>query len=401
MDSEKTQTAEIEILKAKLAAKDKEINELHRTVQLLRDQSSASTGQDINFYEKPERSLFENNLVAMFRIHADSNIILQANNKLWAILGYRPQEMTNTQFDFFKNRRDQNRFKDTLKEKGKIENEETEIQRPDGNLIWVSFSAIYRRGENVFEYILTDITQTKESLMELQKVNFELDSFIYHASHDLRSPLRSIIGLIEVYRLEENEQVKRERKKKIEGSVKRLDHLVMELLSISRNDRINDPHVEVNFMIEINNSVSSYFNASNNHGLEILTKVKQPVKFGSDLTRVRIILNNLISNAIKYRSPEKEKSYILVEVEANDKFARLKVEDNGEGIESSKVPHIFDMFYRATERSEGSGLGLYIVKRVAQKLNAKIEVYSEELEGSTFVVTIPNTVESLPAENTD
>ena len=237
--------------------------------------------------------------------------------------------------------------------------------------------------------------------MELQKVNFELDSFIYHASHDLRSPLRSIIGLIEVYRLEENEKVKKECIEKIEGSVKRLDHLVMELLSISRNDRINDPHVEVNFMVEINNSVSSYYNASNNQGLEILTKVKQPVKFGSDLTRVRIILNNLISNAIKYRSPEKERNYILVDVEANEKFARLKVEDNGEGIESSKVPHIFDMFYRATERSEGSGLGLYIVKRVAQKLNAKIEVYSEELEGTTFVITIPNTVESLATENPD
>ena len=401
MDPEKTKTAEIEILKAKLAAKDKEINELHQAFDLLKQKEPAHDQPDIDFYDKKQRSLFENNLVAMFRVDADADIILEANSKLWNVLGFRPEGEVNTRFDFFENRRDRNGFKEALKKKGKIENEEMEIQRPDGSIIWVCFSAIYRREENVFEYILTDITQTKESLVELQKVNFELDSFIYHASHDLRSPLRSIIGLIEVYRLENNEKVKRECIEKIEGSAKRLDHLVMELLSISRNDRINDPHREINFLVEINNSVSSYFSCSNNQGLEILTDVKQPVKFTSDLTRVRIILNNLISNAIKYHCPEKERSYILVEVEANEKFARLKVEDNGEGIEPNKVPHIFDMFYRATERSEGSGLGLYIVKRVAQKLNAKIEVDSEELEGTTFTVTIPNTVKHLSSENPD
>ena len=71
----------------------------------------------------------------------------------------------------------------------------------------------------------------------------------------------------------------------------------------------------------------------------------------------------------------------------------MKVEDNGEGIEESKLPHIFDMFYRATEKSEGSGLGLYIVKKVADKLEASILVESQELEGTTFKVTIPNTFE--------
>ena len=243
----------------------------------------------------------------------------------------------------------------------------------------------------MLDCILKDITDTKENLLELQKVNFELDSFIYHASHDLRSPLRSILGLIEIYRLETEPKIQKECIEKIKGSVNRLDDLVMDLLSISRNDRINDPKVEMNLMYEISHSVASYYNASDTSNLQIRTNVRQTCRFRSDLTRVRIILNNLISNALKYRSFHNDPNFISVQAHIDKEKLVLKVEDNGEGIEENKLPHIFDMFYRATERSEGSGLGLYIVKKVADKLHADIRVESEELIGTTFTVTIPNT----------
>ncbi|MEJ2004558.1 MAG: HAMP domain-containing sensor histidine kinase, partial [Cyclobacteriaceae bacterium] len=217
-----------------------------------------------------------------------------------------------------------------------------------------------------------------------------LDSFVYHASHDLRSPLRSILGLIDLYRMEDDEKLQEECIEKIEHSVKRLDDLVIELLSISRNDRVDDPQLPINLLLEVNNSIASYYNATDTRNLEITTQILQPVSFVSDPTRVRIILNNLISNAIKYRSFSKEKSQIEVFAEVTDEKAVIRIRDNGEGIQESKLPHIFDMFYRATERSEGSGLGLYIVKKVSDKLNADIDVDSVELEGTTFTVTIPN-----------
>ena len=110
----------------------------------------------------------------------------------------------------------------------------------------------------------------------------------------------------------------------------------------------------------------------------------------SDATRLRIILNNIISNAIKYRSFDKDNSFIRIEVVVSEKECKLTIEDNGEGIEESKLPHIFDMFYRATVKSTGSGLGLYIVKKVIDKLKASIEVDSEEMEGTTFTIIIPN-----------
>lgn len=340
--------------------------------------------------EEKYRNLFQNSVVAMFRSDAKTGNITEANDKLWQLLKVDDEEQ-KSQYVFFKDEREKSKVLKLIQKKGVIEGLELKMKDHINETLWISFSAVLYREENIMECTLKDITDTKENLLELQKVNFELDSFVYHASHDLRSPLRSVLGLIDIYRLEDDEGIKGECIEKIESSVKRLDNLVVELLSISRNDRVNDPHRYISLMTEVNYSISSYFNASNTKGLEIRSKILEPVKFYSDPTRVRIILNNLISNAIKYRSFHKERNYIYIEAIVYIDKLVLKVVDNGEGIEKSKLPNIFDMFYRATEKSEGSGLGLYIVKKVADKLNATIDVYSEELEGTTFVVTIPNT----------
>ncbi|MGK7390879.1 MAG: ATP-binding protein [Candidatus Cyclobacteriaceae bacterium M2_1C_046] len=345
--------------------------------------------ESIKKSEVKYRNLFENSLVAMFRINAETGEIIEANSKLKSMLKIEDHKERSF-YSFFASNREANKFIEGLKGGENTDDMEIQLITAHEDTLWFSFSGIYYQEENEIDCVLKDITQTKENLLELQKVNFELDSFVYHASHDLRSPLRSVLGLIDLYRMENNVGIKEECIEKIESSIKRLDHLVMDLLSISRNDRVNEQLREIIFMNEINNSITSYYNASNTKNMEILTRVRQPVKFISDMTRVRIILNNLISNAIKYRSFSKEKSLITIEVEVNEKEAVVKVEDNGEGIEESKLPNIFDMFYRATEKSEGSGLGLYIVKKVADKLKAKIEVESLEMEGTTFTFTIPN-----------
>jgi len=345
--------------------------------------------------EEKYRNLFQNSLVAMFRCEAESGQVIEANDKFWQLLGISKQEQYPSGFDIFMSDRERRQVINKLSEEGAVNNVELQIKTDSGKAIWVSFSAVLYKEENIIECILKDISQTKENLLELQKVNFELDSFVYHASHDLRSPLRSILGLIDLYRLEKEQEVRNECIEKIEGSVKRLDDLVMELLSISRNDRVNDAHQYINLMVEINHSISSYYNASDTSGLEVITKVYQRRPFKSDLTRVRIILNNLISNAIKYRSFHKDRAFIAIEAHVEEDVVKLVVEDNGEGIEESKLPHIFDMFYRATEKSEGSGLGLYIVKKVADKLEAEINVESIEWEGTKFTVTIPNTHSKL------
>ncbi|MBL3654992.1 sensor histidine kinase [Fulvivirga sediminis] len=337
------------------------------------------------------RNLFQNSMIAMVRNDLATGDILEANDKFWDLFSISLDKRNATKCQDIIGEKHAKLIFDLLKNEGSIDNLELEIKDWGPTSLWISFGAILYEEEGVVDCIIKDITETKSSLIELQKVNFELDSFIYHSSHDLRSPLRSILGLIDVFRLEKDEKIKLECISKIKSSVKRLDSLVIDLLSISRNDRVNDPHVSINFMVEINSSITSYYYTRDNEGLEIITNIHQPVEFFSDLTRIRVILNNLISNAIKYRSRHKEYSYVKVDVTVDEEKAIIEIEDNGEGIEASKMPHIFDMFYRATEKSEGSGLGLYIVKKVADKLNAEIKVRSEELEGTNFKFVIPNT----------
>ena len=340
--------------------------------------------------EKKYRNLFQNSLVAMGTMKSDLTSVIDANEKFWSYLGVPQGGKQDLDFGKVLSIHDRRQFLNAIESKTQIENFELRLILPDGSEKWSLINAVLYPEEQTIDFVLKDITQTKENLIELQKVNFELDSFVYHASHDLRSPLRSVLGLIELYRMEDDQKLREECIDKIQLSVRRLDDLVVELLSISRNDRVDDAHAPINLLLEINNSITSYYNATDTRNLEISSQILQPVPFISDPTRVRIILNNLISNAIKYRSFSRDRSTIDIFAEVTPEKTVIRISDNGEGIEESKLPHIFDMFYRATERSEGSGLGLYIVKKVADKLEASIEVESVELEGTTFTVTIPN-----------
>jgi signal transduction histidine kinase len=145
-------------------------------------------------------------------------------------------------------------------------------------------------------------------------------------------------------------------------------------------------------MNEINYSFTNFYHVSDARNIDLRLNVRQPWAFVSDVTRVRIILNNLISNAFKYRSYERDQSFIRIDVNVTDKEAVFIIEDNGEGIPAEKLPNIFDMFVRASESSEGSGLGLYIVKNVIEKLKGEVKLESELDVGTKFTVTIPNTI---------
>jgi signal transduction histidine kinase len=110
----------------------------------------------------------------------------------------------------------------------------------------------------------------------------------------------------------------------------------------------------------------------------------------SDLTRLKIILNNLISNAIKFkRTVPNGISFVKISLQIADNNYILMVEDNGRGIEQEHVNHIFDMFYRASDKGQGSGLGLYILKEAVTKLMGNVIVKSQLDKGSTFVITLP------------
>jgi signal transduction histidine kinase len=229
---------------------------------------------------------------------------------------------------------------------------------------------------------------------ELTKVNKELDTFVYSVSHDIRSPLMSVLGLVDII---QNESDKVENKAPLfdmmRNSIHKLDDTLLEIIDYSKNARgeIEISNIDVKSLFQECYDHLKYMDGAAAITREIEVNNGQP--FFSDNHRLKIIFNNLISNAIKYRD-EKKESIIRVNVEVNDAFALIFFQDNGIGINDRSLTKIFDMFYRATDHCEGSGLGLYIVKEAVEKLGGKISVESAEGKGSIFIIELPNLLKS-------
>ncbi len=229
----------------------------------------------------------------------------------------------------------------------------------------------------------------EEANRELRKVNGELDRFVYSASHDLRSPLSSILGLIALARVEDA-QVARNYFEKIEGCVKLLDKLVRDISDFSSNARAKQLTEPIDFQDLIDESIKThqYMNGFNEFKWKVTISVAQP--FYSDPTRMKIILSNLISNSIKYRDPQSSDPFVAIDILCNKSLSTISISDNGIGIPTEHIDKIFDMFYRAHATSQGSGLGLYIVRETILKLGGKITVDSEPGKGTTFRITLPS-----------
>jgi signal transduction histidine kinase len=108
-----------------------------------------------------------------------------------------------------------------------------------------------------------------------------------------------------------------------------------------------------------------------------------------------LVLQNLINNAIKYSDPEKKKKIVNIDVKEGNDVIQIQITDNGIGIDPESIPKIFSMYYRATEKSKGSGLGLFIVKEAIHKIQGKVTVESALNLGSTFTIELPLHIKEL------
>ncbi|HCZ37076.1 MAG TPA: hybrid sensor histidine kinase/response regulator [Cytophagales bacterium] len=224
---------------------------------------------------------------------------------------------------------------------------------------------------------------------ELVKINRELDNFVYSVSHNLRAPLLSTLGLIQLAQRDDTQRTFSQYWEMMTRSIFNLDETIKEILDYSKNARIEIARQKVDLkklVSEVQEKVQyiEYYDRMAFH-----VNVHQKTDFYSDPFRLSIILTNLISNAIIY-SNSYVASMVSIDAVIDGKEARLKISDNGIGIESHLMPRIFEMFFRGTDRSDGAGLGLYIVREAVEKLKGSITVESVFGEGTQFHITIPN-----------
>jgi signal transduction histidine kinase len=227
---------------------------------------------------------------------------------------------------------------------------------------------------------------------ELIKINKELDSFVYSVSHNLRAPLRSVLGLVSLAKMEDKDRDNhfRDYFKMMEDSMHKLDETLMEILDYSRNARqeLNIDHVDLRKLIDDNIERMKYMPGASSIKTEI--KIQEDAPLLSDKYRISFIVNNLVSNAIKYFDSGKEHPYLKITIRIKSESAYLEFKDNGIGIDKVYLERVFDMFFRATQNNDGAGLGLYIVKEAVDKLKGEINIESEIGKGTTFKIQIPN-----------
>jgi signal transduction histidine kinase len=249
---------------------------------------------------------------------------------------------------------------------------------------------IVRSGTDEALVIERDVTKRKETERELIRRNFELDSFVYRSSHDLKAPLNSIMGLIGIIQSESDDPVVERYIKLMNKSVTKLDAFIRDLTDFSRNERQELAREPISFASILGACIENLKFMENADRVKIVENIQEEASFYSDPMRMDIILNNLVSNAVKYQNLLSAESWVKIEIGVNTQEAVIRVSDNGIGIKPEHQEKMFELFFRASLQAYGSGLGLYIVKNTVEKLGGEIRLESEYGKGTTFTVSIPN-----------
>jgi len=228
-----------------------------------------------------------------------------------------------------------------------------------------------------------DLQNTNE---ELIKHNNQLEQFAFIAAHNLRAPLTRVLGLANLIQMGSTEQDKAEALEKLISSTHDLDQVVKDLNAILNIKRHTGNFSEVDLNDSLMRTKRILEKEIEDTGTKIINNFSEANKVYAIAPYVESILYNLISNAIKYRDPDRS-PYIAIKTTHENEFVCLAVMDNGLGIDLTKYKQsIFSLYKRFHLHVEGKGLGLYLVKTQIEALGGRVEVRSEPNEGTTFQV---------------
>ena len=225
---------------------------------------------------------------------------------------------------------------------------------------------------------------------ELTKTNSELDRFVYSTSHDLRAPLLNVLGLVDIVELTITDEKPKKYLEMMKTSVTTLDNTIKEILEYSKNTRtkVEIEEIDLHEIAEEVLAEVQFIDGADKVEKRLCFNMQVP--FYSDKSRLKVILSNLISNALKYQNKNEANPFLSIDAVVTTSKVEITIADNGIGIIPQCQSKIFDMFYRATTHGNGSGLGLYILKETLNKINGKISVTSTPNVGATFKLEIPN-----------
>jgi signal transduction histidine kinase len=236
-----------------------------------------------------------------------------------------------------------------------------------------------------------DKVELKRKNEELYRVNSELNRFVYSVSHDLRAPLLSLLGLVDLSRNEENAEQVQEYYELMNSSIRKMDDYIQTTLQYYRNLKTNLILEQVN----LNELVKEITEPLVNYNSHVSFKVSVDPKtvIFTDRIRLKMALSNLITNAVKYGFKEKNTPYeVDVTTEAIEEGNKIIVADQGKGIAPEQLKKIFDIFFSEASATsvESSGLGLYLVRQAIDKIQGTVSVRSKLNVGTEFEISLPD-----------
>jgi len=331
---------------------------------------------------------------------------LFVNARMCEILGLKESELVgHKMYEVIES--DSVDLKDFFKSKTRIRKEEQvsdqyelKLRHPKTHeTIWVQAAGapyLDEHGKTVGTFaVVTDITERKKAEIKLQEKNRELDAFVYKASHDLKGPLASIMGLATIAMNETTDAMSKQYLGLIHKSTKRLDRILLDLIDLTRVNKAAMDVKVIDIAKLIEEIIESLRHQPESKAVEFSVDIQLKSPLKSDRKLMISILQNLIVNGINYQRSDANPPIIDVKIWEERERIEFCVEDNGVGMPKEIQEKVFDMFFRGNTTSKGSGLGLYIVKNSIERLQGRFRVESEPGVGTKFFFSLPKNMRRI------
>lgn len=232
--------------------------------------------------------------------------------------------------------------------------------------------------------------ELKDKNAKLKKLHSEMNQFVYSLSHELRGPLMSISGVSKLAKMELSDPLAHEYFDMIDTATSKLDDFIYKMLDFYRSTKIENNFRKIDFQEIVNQQLEAYTEKFDLEDFKVSVHIEQDFDFVSDESKIRVILNNLFSNAVQFQNPDEKGKEIGIEVKVMEDEAIIVLKDNGIGIEDRYKDDVFNLFTRATQKNVGTGLGLYMVKEAVEQLGGSIALDTVFGQGSSFKITLPS-----------
>lgn len=379
-----------------------DIHFLEHFIAKLKDEIILFQGGELQKTTSILKTIYEDSMDALFLVDLHTDKIIDCNDQAVTFLDTQSKDdligKTGWDFHLLDIPKDIRNNTKTKIKAGESIIKEVEYKVDNEKIKWGHLHAKLIKDSNQDVYLVrvVDITEKKnieENIFlkneELLKLNKELDRFVYSSSHDLRAPISSLTGLFEIIEQIDDKDEMLNLLQHGKKSLKRLDKFIHDILNYSRNTRLEVKSERMNLNELIEGILADYKYMFTENPVVAKMDIDINHELTTDAYRIKVILNNIISNAFKYRNPYITDSYVHVIANELSNGHQIIIKDNGLGIGQDHLANVFDMFYRADDKQAGSGLGLYIVKEMIEKLNGSISLNSEVNKGSTFMIELP------------